>query len=206
LGSQDITRKKAVAPKQGAIAAKAKEETALKQIVTKEQCEEIFRNKISEPVLEDLNRCLDLYEINTVQRVRHFLAQCGHESGGLQWFLEFASGEDYEGREDLGNTTTGDGRKFKGAGAIQVTGRFNYTLLRHSLNDSKILELGAKYVAEKYPFSSAGNWWKRNEMNKLCDDPEVTVKDVTLRVNGGLNGLNDRIEYYQRAQAIIKSV
>ena len=61
---------------------------------------------------------------------------------------------------------------------------------------------GVDYVAEKYPFSSAGFWWQNNRMNQLCDQ-NPSVREVTLRVNGGTNGLDDREMYYQRClQAI----
>ena len=107
---------------------------------------------------------------------------------------EIASGEAYEGRRDLGNTQPGDGRRFKGGGVIQLTGRANYQAFADFMHDQKVM-LGAHYVAKHYPFTSAGFWWKRNLMNQLCDkDPSVA--DVTKRVNGGLNGLSDRINHY----------
>ena len=61
---------------------------------------------------------------------------------------------------------------------------------------------GVDYVAEHYPFSSAGFWWQKNKMNQLCDS-SPSVKDVTLRVNGGTNGLADREMYYQRCLGAI---
>jgi predicted chitinase len=57
---------------------------------------------------------------------------------------------------------------------------------------------GVTYVAAKYPFTSAGFWWDNNNMNSLCDRGG-SVEDVTLRVNGGYNGLDDRQHYYNKA-------
>lgn len=175
---------------------------AQKVIVTKEQAESLFGNAIADHQLEDLNSCLIRYEITTTLRLRHFLSQIAHESGGLQWFKELASGDDYDDRIDLGNTPEidGDGRIYKGAGVIQLTGRANYQAFSDAIGDPKVME-GVDYVAETYPFTSAGFWWTNNNMNELCDrDP--SVEQVTLRVNGGLTNLEDRQFYFDKACSI----
>jgi hypothetical protein len=64
---------------------------------------------------------------------------------------------------------------------------------------------GHSYVAQVYPFTSAGFWWKNNNMNALCDRGG-TVKEVTKRVNGGYNGLSDRQRYYDKACQVIKQL
>lgn len=172
-------------------------------LITKEQAERGFGTKIHDNELQDLNNCLKKFAINTPQRMRHFLSQCGHESAGLRYTKELASGADYQGREDLGNTQPGDGPKFKGGGWIQLTGRYNYQSLANYLHDDRVME-GVDYVAKTYPATSAGFWWHLNNLNALCDKPGVTVRDITLRVNGGTNGLNDRIQYYKRFCEVIK--
>lgn len=174
-----------------------------KEAISRAAAEHIFCTSVKTDELEDLNSCLATFEITTPQRQRHFMAQIAHESGGLRWLLELASGDDYEGRTDLGNTQKGDGRRFKGAGAIQLTGRSNYQAFADHIKDPKVME-GCNYVAKKYPFTSAGYWWHLNRMNSLCDRPDVTVEMVTWRVNGGHNGLLDRIKYYKLACEAIK--
>ncbi len=61
---------------------------------------------------------------------------------------------------------------------------------------------GVDYVADHYPYSSAGFWWENNKMNQLCDS-DPSVKKVTLRVNGGTNGLAEREMYYERCLVAI---
>ena len=152
--------------------------------------------------VKELNRCLHLFNITTTSRIRHFMAQTAHESGGGRYTKELASGWAYEGRRDLGNTEPGDGPRYKGAGYIQLTGRYNYGRFARYIGDSRVME-GVDYVAKHYPFSSAGFWWYDNGVNTLCDhDP--TVAQVTRRVNGGYNGLLDRRMYYNRASRVIK--
>ena len=73
-----------------------------------------------------LPKVLDDYGINTKLRISHFLAQIAHESAHFRTLEEYASGAAYEGRKDLGNVYKGDGRRYKGRGVIQLTGRANY--------------------------------------------------------------------------------
>ena len=151
--------------------------------------------------IDEMNSCLAKYEITTAPRIRHFLSQTAHESGGGRYKKELASGEAYNGRTDLGNTSPGDGPKFKGAGYIQLTGRYGYSRLSKYLNDPRVME-GVEYVAENLPFTSAGYWWEDNKMNELIDSG-ADVLAVTKRVNGGTNGLADRQQYYDTCMKVI---
>ena len=175
------------------------------QLVTKSQLAFIWgcsENLIKDSEVDEMNAGLNLFQINTTLRIRHFLAQISHESGGGKYKEELASGSDYEGRSDLGNTQPGDGRKYKGAGYIQMTGRANYQAFANYIKDPKVMD-GVTYVAQKYPMTSAGFWWHNNGMNSLCDT-NPTVQQVTLRVNGGYNGLDEREMYFNRCCQVIK--
>ena len=147
--------------------------------------------------LSDLNSCISKFSINTLARIRHFISQCSHESGCGRYTKELASGKAYEGRKDLGNTQPGDGPKYKGGGYIQLTGRYNYQQLANYLGDQKVMQ-GVDYVATHYPWTSAGFWWYKNNMNSLCDQG-ASVTTITKRVNGGTNGLSSRQAYYNKA-------
>lgn len=155
---------------------------------------------ITQEVLNDLNKCLATFEIQTSFRIRHFLSQCSQESGSGQYTKEIASGEEYENDPAYGNTEPGDGPRFKGAGYIQLTGRYNYQAFADYIGDQNVM-LGVDYVAENYPFTSAGFWWMLNKMNDLCDQ-DPSVEQVTRVVNGGYNGLAARKYYYQLACGI----
>ena len=170
-------------------------------LVSMAQATAVFTRAPSASQLADLNACLSRFQITTPDRIRQFLAQVGHESGGLRWLLELASGDAYEGRTDLGNTRQGDGRRFKGGGAIQLTGRYNYQRFADFIEDQDVME-GAAYVATTYPFTSAGFWWHLNAMNAVVYQG-ATCRQVSALVNGRdpANGLADREVYYARAVA-----
>lgn len=170
-------------------------------LVSKEQLEKIWGRQVTDMQVSELQNCLVKFEINTLPRIRHFMAQISHESGAGRYTEEIASGDAYEWREDLGNNQRGDGRRFKGAGYIQLTGRANYQAFANYMKDPRIME-GVSYVAMRYPFTSAGYWWHKNGMNALCDT-NPTVEQVTRRVNGGYNGLADRKMYYDRCLKFI---
>jgi putative chitinase len=175
-------------------------------IITKTQLSYIwncFENLIKDSEVEELNRCLRQFDITTVPRLRHFIAQCSHESNGGRWMKELDPGFKYEGRKDLGNTQKGDGPRFKGAGFIQVTGRYNYQQFANFIGDQRVME-GVDYVAEVYPFTISGYWWMTNKMNELCDRG-ASVRQVSARVNGRdpANGLADREKYFRRCLHVI---
>lgn len=170
------------------------------ELVSLHQLAEIWEcneYNIEQEEIVELNKCLQRFNITTTNRIRHFLSQTAHESGGGKWKKELSDGWYLEGRTDLGNVNEGDGPRYKGAGYIQLTGRYNYQAFADFMNDQDVMN-GYEYVAQNYPFSSAGYWWESNKMNELCDT-NPTVEQVTLRVNGGYNGLEDRKHYHRLA-------
>ena len=152
--------------------------------------------------LNDLNSCISRFGITTLARIRHFISQCSHESACGRYTKELASGNAYEYRKDLGNTQPGDGPKYKGGGYIQLTGRSNYQAFANYIGNQNVMQ-GVDYVAQNYPWTSAGFWWYRNGMNSLCDRG-ASVEQVTKKVNGGYNGLESRRSYYNKACNIFK--
>jgi putative chitinase len=174
------------------------------QLISKPQLAAIWEcdaSLIHNAEIDEMNACLVRYDITTPQRMRHFLSQTAHESGGGRYKKELASGAAYEFRDDLGNDEVGDGPKYKGAGYIQLTGKYNYLRLSEYLDDPQVMD-GVDYVAENYPFTSAGYWWMDNEMNELIDNG-ADVLAVTRRINGGTNGLADRHHYYDICLKVI---
>jgi putative chitinase len=157
---------------------------------------------INASMVNDLNNCLKKFNITTTQRIRHFISQCSYESGAGLYPVELGSGSQYENRTDLGNIYPGDGPKYKGGGYIQLTGRSNYQAFSNYMVDSNIMQ-GAYYVGSNYPWSSAGFWWYKNNMNSLCDKG-ASVSQITYRVNGGYNGLSGRQHYYDLCVQIFK--
>ena len=106
--------------------------------LTKEIFRSIYKGKVNDKVIElyynPMKDAMIKYSINTKERISAFLAQINAETGNLIYTVEIASGNEYEGRSDLGNTKTGDGKKFKGRGLVQLTGRSNYKKAGDYLN------------------------------------------------------------------------
>lgn len=149
-----------------------------------------------------LNEAMDEFGIHTMERKRSFLAQIAHESGQLHYLQEIASGIRYEGRKDLGNTQPGDGVKFKGRGLIQITGRANYTACMLAL-DIDCVEHPELLEQPRHAARSAGWFWKTHGLNELADLGDQ-VK-VTKRINGGTNGLAERLAFFAAASRVIFS-
>lgn len=143
-----------------------------------------------------LQSAMDEAHIDTPLRVAAFLAQLAHESGELRWFEEFATGDAYEGRRSLGNTQPGDGRRFKGRGPIQLTGRTNYRRAGHALG----LHLEERPWLASVPengFRIAAWYWASHRCNELADASDF--EGVTRAINGGMSHWHERVAYYERA-------
>ena len=147
-----------------------------------------------------IQQAMTEFDITSYRRETAFLAQLAHESAELRYMEEIASGAAYEGRKDLGNTQPGDGKRYKGRGPIQLTGRANYTkyggLLSLDLVNDPLIA-----ATKEVGFRIAGQFWKLNGLNELADQQQF--KSITKRINGGYNGLDDRIKYYERAKKVL---
>lgn len=167
-----------------------------------------------------MNHWFPIFEIDTVQEVRHILAQLAHESDSFNAMEEYASGSAYEGRKDLGNIKKGDGIKFKGRSVIMVTGRTNYHLMGVKAGaPMKFIDNPKLLATPEWGVWSACIFWTDKNLltiSNLDDTFKVPYKKegqiihispveyISRRVNGGTNGLSDRIKFYERAKVIIK--
>lgn len=150
--------------------------------------------------IDPINDAMREFQIDNGLREAAFIAQVAHESAGFHYLRELASGDAYEGRRELGNTESGDGRKYKGRGLIQTTGRANYQQCGDALgvdliNSPETLE------SPVMACRSAAWFWRKHGCNELADKGDFVM--ITKRINGGLNGYKERLSYYQRAQAVM---
>ncbi|WP_072802652.1 glycoside hydrolase family 19 protein [Rhodococcoides yunnanense] len=142
-----------------------------------------------------LNAAMVSGGIDNPIRKAAFVAQLLVESDGFRTFEEYASGRAYEGRADLGNNQPGDGERYKGRGAIQVTGRHNY--------ESMSQATGVDFVsnpwlvsAPEYAFTTAVWYWTSRHLNQAADIAGIVR--VSELVNGGHTGLAERLAAFQR--------
>lgn len=177
------------------------------------------------------NKYADYFAIDTTLEARHFISQIAHESDSFNAFEEYASGDAYDTRTDLGNTPQkdGDGRLYKGRGPLQTTGAKNYEIA-----GEEILKLPFLTPSEKKLFENKGIlknpkllqdpvwgtlaafiYWTQKDLNSLCQEENklVTIKRfngtkwynytcgpieaITRKINGGVNGLQDRINKFR---------
>ena len=162
----------------------------------------LLKRDRAELFLPFLNETCDKFEINTARRQAAFLAQIAHESWGLHYTKEIASGIAYEGRKDLGNIEPGDGKKFKGRGLIQITGRFNYENCGEALG-LDLIEHPELLAEPREACLSAGWFWKSHDLNRLADDQDFL--GITKRINGGTTGYAKRLVYFKIANEVLKA-
>ena len=100
----------------------------------------------------------------------------------------------YGGRMGNGDKNSGDGWKYRGRGYIQLTGKSNYKAFADHIGDTNIM-INSDLVATKYPLTSAAWFFETKKLWKICDEGlhNDIVKKITYRINGGYNGLADRL-------------
>ncbi|HET8993356.1 MAG TPA: glycoside hydrolase family 19 protein [Rhodococcus sp. (in: high G+C Gram-positive bacteria)] len=147
-----------------------------------------------------LNEAMTRNGIDTPVRQAAFIAQLAVESDSFRTFEEYASGRAYEGRADLGNVHPGDGERYKGRGAIQVTGRHNYEeLSRHTGVD--FVTNPELLAAPENAFVSAAWYWTSRNLNQVADTAGIVrVSEV---VNGGHHALTRRIADFERGLHVL---
>jgi len=193
-----------------------------------------LKGHIPDAVIAQIPDTAAKFNITTPLRLAHFLAQCGHESGGFKSISEnlnysvdglkrifgkyfpgdlansYARQPEkianrvYGNRMDNGDETSGDGYRFRGCGYIQLTGRSNYTKFAKFIGEDTINN--PDLVATKYPLASAAFFFDSNKLWSICDKgaDEATVTAVTKRVNGGTIGLPDRIKHFNEYYNLLK--
>lgn len=140
------------------------------------------RNRFIAP----FNLYLQRYKIVSKAEVAAFLATGGIETDHLRTTVEYASGKDYEGRKDLGNTQTGDGMRFKGRGFFQTTGRFNYKRVTQTTFNRLSIDFEAEPIrlAEiEIAVESALIFWQDNDLSKWAKKKDFF--GVSGKVNRG---------------------
>ncbi|KRP76261.1 glycoside hydrolase family 19 protein [Pseudomonas lactis] len=160
--------------------------------------------------ISSLNLAMLNRQINTPQRAAAFLAQIGHESGELHYVRELGS-DQYLSKYDTGSLAArqgntpeadGDGQKYRGRGLIQITGRRNYLACSQALfGDDRLLLQPQLLEQPQWACESAAWFWQSNGLNELADKGQFTT--ITRRINGGLNGLDDRLQLWARAKAVL---
>ena len=162
-------------------------------------------------LLPFLTAAMTEFAINTPARTAAFLAQLAHESGQFRFMEEIwgptAAQRRYEPMtklsQALGNTEAGDGKRFKGRGPIQLTGRANYQRFGGLLNVDLLAD-PLRAATPDVAFRVAGLYWSKKGLNQLADIATADAfKEITRRINGGTNGLADRQAFYAVARTAL---
>ena len=193
-----------------------------------------LKGHIPDAVIAQIPETAKKFNITNNLRLAHFLAQCGHESGGFKAVSEnlnysadglkkifgkyfpgnlnesYARQPEkiaarvYASRMGNGDETTKEGFKFRGRGYIQLTGKSNYTNFTKFIGEDCISN--PDLVATKYPLASAAFFFDSNKLWSICDkgSDDATVTAVTKRVNGGTIGLPDRIKHFKEYYNLLK--
>jgi putative chitinase len=187
-----------------------------------------LKGNIPDIVLSQIPETAKKFKITTNLRLAHFLSQCAHESGGFKAVSENLNysveglkdifgkyfpgnlsesyarqpqkigNRVYADRMGNGSESSGEGFKFRGRGYIQLTGKSNYTKFGKFIGEDTIGN--PDLVANKFPLASAAFFFDSNDIWETCDkgSNESTITSVTRRINGGTNGLEDRIKYFNK--------
>lgn len=157
-----------------------------------------------------LDEACQAYDISSPARLAAFLGQISHESGALRYVEEVwgptAAQSRYEGRKDLGNIKEGDGSFFRGHGLIQITGRYNHARVRDRLRKRwpsapDFEATPSALISPIWAARSATDYWDEHGLNALADRGDNI--GITRKINGGENGLADRLARTERARVAL---
>ena len=181
-----------------------------------------------------MKKAMEFYKLTPV-RAAHFFAQTAHETGGFKAFAENLnySGDGLKGifgkyfpgnlnelyarnpekianrvygsRMGNGDEKSGDGYKFRGRGALQLTGKENYKAFSDYLKKPEIMT-NPDLVATTYSFESAMFFFDKNKLWSICDQGvnDASILALTKRINGGTHGLADRSEKTKKYYEYVK--
>jgi putative chitinase len=150
------------------------------------------------------------FEENLNYSAEALLAVFGRYFSGMDQAMQYARKPEkianrvYGNRMGNGDETSGDGYRFRGRGALQLTGRFNYQQFSAFVNDTEVLT-NPDVVSTKYAFESAMHFFNKNglwEIARLGLHDNV-IRQMTRRINGGLNGIDHRIELTRKYESYI---
>lgn len=167
-----------------------------------------LHRRIASDYIAPLNQALVWADIRTPRQRAAFIAQIAHESGGFNYLVElgpaayFAKYEAGSLREKLGNTQPGDGYRFRGRGFIQLTGRNNYKKASYEIyGDDRLLKNPDLAATPECAFKIAAWFWLSHNLNPLAEQGDF--RSITLKINGGYNGYDDRLAYNKRGLALL---
>ena len=159
-----------------------------------------------------LQAALAEFAIETPARSAAFLAQVAHESDQFRFMEEIWDPTPAQQRYEppsslattLGNTEPGDGKRFKGRGPIQITGRANYRRFGDLLEIDLVAD-PARAAQPDTAFRVSALFWAKNGLNELADQATAEAfRLITRRINGGFNGLADRERFYAVARRVLE--
>ena len=114
----------------------------------------------------------------------------------------------YANRLGNGGPASGDGWRYRGGGLIQLTGRANYQEAELGTNFNLVGHPEQIRVPGQAAAVTAGWFWQSKGCNELADAtagplPEEAFRKLTKRINGGLTGLAERLDYWARAKEVV---
>jgi putative chitinase len=158
-------------------------------------------------IAEPLSAAMNEYHIDTPNRIAAFLGNVVVESAGFKTFKEYASGAEYEGRNDLGNTHPGDGTRYKGRGVIQITGRKNYEACGKALGVDLLTHPELLETSMSLAMRSAGWFWTSRHLNEQSDRGAAAFAETVYRVNGAVTAPRthwpERVKYYKATLKVL---